>query len=881
MGTDSQQIRFRPLAGTQEALARPQLVRRCLEGSPATARLTLIVAPAGYGKTTLLQALKQHREAAGHRVAWLNCDERDKDPSILGDSISRALKHAGFGQRVALRRLGDLSGKMADLDEEITIVLDEFELASCESNDMALELLARSMPERLHLIAATRSMPKRNLVRLELDGCLRLIEAPSLRFNDAEARAFLVDVGSGARVEELIARAEGWPFVLQLLRLYAQQSSEGLPASRTPALPKSRVADYLASEVMSRFDPSLCVFAMETSLLPVITVEDAIAATGRDDAAALMHQLAPLSPIVTLDYEPLAVRFHPLFREYLQGELEKQGQAKVARQHERVALHYEHTDRVYEAIQCALSGGLADLAAGILERAGGIRYALTAGLTDARRALNLLPPQMIAKRLRLRLMAVGTMVLQERDDDAPRELAALEAELQEGRYTGQFDHVARIDLATAQSLVRYVETHCSLAEPQWNLLREATVRATTDSRDDPRLWIVPLVLEIALHLRQGSLEQAAPLIEAYVAVNERDGRFHTAPDAWTHDAAYQLARGQLDEAERTIGRAISTLMAREDQEEGQPAQFAHAVCGQIQYARGDIGGAVASFDRIRDDHSYAVFEVYAAKHAWRAMCDVAWGNIETGLRRLEHASSQAASRNLVHLAVLSDAIRRDLRASHSFEDEATLGPEVEPHHLLEAALGRKELPWLTRLWVVRSEITVLVAKDRQAEAIRVAEAFIHATSESSRRLLEAEAWLLLARACGSTDASVKARHAVGRALSLTAGTGAYRMFFDAGGGVLAFVGEWASSGAGATSAWAQCIADRMTPVDRLSWRQRAVLRELCRGYSNKEIARALRLSPETVKWHLKAIFEHFGLSSREAVIQAALRGVTAVSPRDS
>lgn len=852
-----------------------------MEGAPAGAPVTLIVAPAGYGKTTLLQALQSAYDAGGYRVAWLNCDERDGNPRIFGDSIAQALKHAGVAPRLALRRLEDLARRMTGVGESLALLIDEFELAACEANDLALERVARAAPENLRLIVAARSLPRRNFVRLELDGCLRLIDAASLRFTDAEARAFLDPAGPRESTGELIARAEGWPFALQLARLYSRRAPPDGHADPTPALPESRVAEYLANEVMSQFDASVRDFAIETSLLPVITVDDAIGATGRDDAAALLHQLEALSPIVTLERNPLRARFHSLFREYLRNELEKGGRAKVVQLHERVASMYEATQRIYEAVQCALEGGLIDLAASILVRAGGVRYALTAGLTDARRALNLLPPSAIANRLRLRLMAVGTMVLQERDDDAPRELAAVEAELQEGRFDGQLDEAARVDLATSRSLVRYVETHHSLAEPEWKLLHEATERAAEESRDDPRLWIVPLVLEIVLLLRQGSLERAAPLIQSYVAVNERDGRFHTSPDAWTHQANYELARGRLDEAEALAVRAAATLMGREGQQEGQPAQSAHAALGLIRYTRGDIEGALASFDRIRDDHSYAVFEVYAAKYPWRAMCDVALGNVETALRRLERASSQAASRNLVHLAVLSDAIRRDLRASHSFEseDEAALEPEVESHHLLEAALHSAELPWLTRTWLVRSEITTLIARERYRDAIGIAEAFIQAASGSSRRLLEAEAWLLLARASGSTEASTRARQAVARALSLTAGTGACRMFFDAGGGVLTFVGEWAASGAGAVSDWAQQIADRMTPADRLSWRQRAVLRELCRGYSNKEIARALRLSPETVKWHLKGIFDHFGLSTREAVISAATRSVASVSPR--
>jgi len=868
-----QDTKFRPLTGIHDALRRPGLVQRCMEGSPSDARLTLVVAPAGFGKTTLLGTLREAYEATGYRTVWLNCDELDQDPHTLGGSLARALKHAGIVLRGTLRGIEDISRKCTGLPYRLVIILDEFDAAANERHDSALENIARTAPDNLRIVVATRAQPKRNFVRLQLDGCLRLIDAASLRFTEDEAREFLSGMGSSDAVSELIARAEGWPFVLQLLRLYAQRQVQSGTIEPVLVLPESRIADYLASEVMSRLDPELRGFAIETSLLTSITVEDAIGATGRDDCAALLHRLEPLVPIVTLDHNPLSARFHPLFREYLRTELDKTGRAYVVRLHERVALQYANTQRIYQAVRCALAGGLTELAVSILERAGGIRYLISAGLTDARRVLNLLPRAAIERRLRLRLMSAGTMILQERDDDAPRELAIIEAELQEGRFEGQLDEIAKGDLATTQSLVRIAEVDHRLAQPEWETLHAATERAAEAARNDARLSIGPLLLESILLLRQGDLTRADPLIDAYIAINEHDGRFQTSSDARTYRGIYSLARGELDEAELTVSRAAAALLARDGHEEGQSAQTVHATMGQIRYLRNDIMGAATYFDRIRDDHAYVIFEAYAAKHVWRAQCDVALGNFEAALERLDRADKQAASRNLVHLAVLAGAMRREVQVTHQGDPLEQHPPEAldEVARLLDTALTGETLPWFTRTWVIRANIATAIAQERHTDAIHIAEGFIQTVSGSSRRLLEAEAWLLLARAAGSSDINPRVRAAVGRALLLTADTGAYRLFFDAGSSVLACVSEWATANSGPQSEWAGQIAARMTPVDRLSWRQRAVLRELCKGYSNKEIARVLRLSPETVKWYLKGIFDHFGLSSREAVIQAATR----------
>lgn len=857
-------------------MGRPHLVRHCIEGNPSGAKLTLIVAPAGFGKTTLLRELRATYDAEGFRTAWLNCDERDRDPRAFGESIACALQHAGVGLRGRLRTPEEVSRKCGGLPYQVALIIDEFDIAACDRHDAALESIARNAPENLRIVVAARSRPRRTFVTLELDGYVRLIDAALLRFSDNEARAFLEGLESAEMIADLVTRAEGWPFLLQLLRLHPKRRLESGSAARELVLPKSHISEYLASEIMTRLDEVLRSFIVETSLLPVINVEDAIGVTGRDDCAVLLRRLEPLVPIVTLDYNPLAARFHPLFRDYLRTELDARGHAFVLQLHERVAIQYERTQRVFEAVRCAVSGGLIDLAVAILERAGGVRYFLTGGLTAARRTLNLLPRTAIEKRLRLRLMAVGTFILHEGGNDAPRELAAIEAELQEGRFHGQLDEISEVDLETARSLVRLVEIDHSLMQPEWDALHEATLRAGEMARNDPRLWVVPLVLEINLLMRQGALPRAESLIDAYVSLSEHDGRFHTAPDAWVYRAMLDLARGELDEAELTAGRAVTTLLNRDGHEEGHVAQIAHALMGQIRYLRNDIRGAIAHFDTISGQDSYVTFEVYAAQHVWRALCDSALGDIESALERLEAARAQAADRGLPHLTILAEAVRSDLQWTYggSPQQHRSLAAADDVSQNLDRLLSADVLPWFTRGWLTRAKIAALVAQERHAEAVRVAEAFVTATSGSSRRLLKAEAWLLVARASGPTGPGARAQNAVTRALELTAGTGAYRLFHDAGANVMGCVCELARSGASPASEWAQQIVSKMTPLDRLSSRQRSVLQELIKGQSNKEIARVLQLSPETVKWYLKGIFEHFGVSTREAVVETAIRSST-------
>ena len=872
--------KFTPLTSGRDVMARPELLRQSMNGEPSAARLTLIVAPAGFGKTTLLREQRSAFESIGFRTVWLNCDDGDRDPGVFVDSVSNALQHAGIRLRRTPRSPEEISRQCEALPYRVALFIDDFDVVTSDPHDAALEAIARSAPANLALVVAARFLRTRPFVALELDGCVRLIDAALLRFSEREARAFLEGLASEETMSDLVARADGWPFVLQLLRMHALKRSQPGRAAGDIVLPASRISEYLASEVMSQLDDALREFVIETSLLPVVSLNDAIALTARDNCASLLRRLEALVPIVTLEHSPPVARFHPLFREHLRAELDARGQSVVIGLHERLACYYERTQRVAEAVQCAVSGGLIDRAVSILERAGGVRLVMSFGLTEARRTLQMLPKSAVEGRLRLRLMTIGTLILRGRDEDASRELAAIEAELQEGRFEGQIDEIASTDLAAARSLVEYVEIEHSTVRTEWDVLRDATQRAAEVSRNDPRLWVLPLTIEINLLLRQGSLPRAVPLIDTYVTVAEREKRSWTSPDAWLYRAMSHLAHGELDDAEWTAGRVVMTLRNRDGHEEGHTAQVAHAVMGQIRYLRNDIRGAIAHIDAIPTHLPYGTFDVYTTQHVWRALCNAATGDADTALDRLDTALVVAAERRLPHLSMLANAVRHELLETNSRElrTPQQSSTEHEPLVVDDEQLHDDAIPWVTRGWLARASVVALLARERHGEALRVAEAFVAATSGSSRRLLKAGAWLLVARACGPTESRIRTLDAVTSALSLAAETGAYRLFLDAGPEVIGWVCECAQSGAGGAAACARQIVSTLTPMDLLSSRQKAVLRELCKGRSNKEIARALRLSPETVKWYLKGIFERLGVTTRGAVVRAAFQ-IPSLAPR--
>jgi LuxR family maltose regulon positive regulatory protein len=187
----------------------------------------------------------------------------------------------------------------------------------------------------------------------------------------------------------------------------------------------------------------------------------------------------------------------------------------------------------------------------------------------------------------------------------------------------------------------------------------------------------------------------------------------------------------------------------------------------------------------------------------------------------------------------------------------------------EASFKGDAIAWQTRLWLTRATMTLALAEDRQVQALEAAQRFESLAAHSERRLLRAASALLTARAQACLGEQLPAREAVERALALTIDARAARPFLDAGAEVVGLVRQHARSGAHATARWAAQIVDNNACLELLTARQRDILELLALRRTTKEIARDLGLSPETVKHHLKIIFERLGVSSRDEAVATA------------
>jgi LuxR family maltose regulon positive regulatory protein len=281
-------------------VARPRLAERLYQEGGR--KVTLVSAPAGFGKTTLLGKWVKNQADKGRPVAWLTLDEDDNDParflSYLVTAIGRGTGEEEFGEGVlaALRlpeppRIEALTGalvnEVASLPGGLDLVLDDYHAIDSEGVHRIVTILLEHLPEGAHLIISSRVDPPLPLARLRVRGQMAELRAADLAFTEEEAVAFLRGVMeldlSSDDVASLEGRTEGWIAGLQLAALSMRDRDDVSGFVEDFSGSHRDVLDFLAEEVLSRQPAHVREFLLETSILGTLTGSLCDALIGRSD----------------------------------------------------------------------------------------------------------------------------------------------------------------------------------------------------------------------------------------------------------------------------------------------------------------------------------------------------------------------------------------------------------------------------------------------------------------------------------------------------------------------------------------------------------------------------------------------------------------------
>ncbi len=396
------QTKFRPPLPRSDLIHRPHLLAMLREAMTSH-RLTLLSAPAGYGKTTLLAAL--FHAFPSFPLTWLSLDEEDNDPTRFLAAVVAALHYlnpsCGTTAQMLLSSLPNpgaearrivgalINDVLKVFPDPFVLILDDVHLITEPLIFGALDYLLERMPPQMHLVVGTRHDPPLALARLRARGQVAELGLANLRFTDDEATLFLNEkLHLGLAPEDLTllqARTEGWPAGLRLLAASLERiaAPEERPAFVAQLAHTDRyVFDFLAEEVLDRQPPNVRTFLLETSILPELTVPLCNAVTGRGDAEAILMDLdrrnlfiTSVSPPVTGPAAhstswtpgPPVYRYHALFAGFLQQQLAQEMPERARDLHRRAA---EAQSDPFRAMRHYLVGKWWHEAAETIERIG-------------------------------------------------------------------------------------------------------------------------------------------------------------------------------------------------------------------------------------------------------------------------------------------------------------------------------------------------------------------------------------------------------------------------------------------------------------------------------------------------------------------------------
>jgi LuxR family transcriptional regulator, maltose regulon positive regulatory protein len=360
-------------------IRRVSLLDRLAGGDPR--RIVSVVAPPGYGKTTLLA---QWAERGDPDFAWVSLDERDNDPKVLLTYVAEALDAiepvggrvfhalASPGSSVPGSVVPRLGSAFASMTTPVVLVLDDVHLLRTTECRAALSVLADHVPTGSRLVLAGRAEPPLRVARLRAEGRILEIGPADLSLTCAEAGALLRGAGLelGADVvAELHRRTEGWPVGLYLAALYLREGGSLPDAASSFGGDDRLVSEYVEAEFLARIPQRQRVFLTRTAVLARMSGSLCETVLERPGSAAVLAELAQSNLLlVPLDRRGQWYRYHHLFRDMLLAELRRQEPALVPVLHRRAAQWFERNGLPEEALEHSMAAEDIDMAARLVEQ---------------------------------------------------------------------------------------------------------------------------------------------------------------------------------------------------------------------------------------------------------------------------------------------------------------------------------------------------------------------------------------------------------------------------------------------------------------------------------------------------------------------------------
>jgi LuxR family maltose regulon positive regulatory protein len=870
------------------AVRRSRLIERLNDGLHH--KLTLISAPAGFGKTTLLAEWLADCERP---AAWLSLDEGDNDLqrflTYLIAALQTIVANLGQGTLAMLQSpqlppteslLTTLVNDIASVPDHFTLVIDDYHVIDSRAVDYALTFLLDRLPPRLHMVIATREDPHLPLARLRVRDQLTEVRVADLRFTPGEAAAFLTQVMglalSSDDITALETRTEGWIAGLQLaaISLQGRPDTSSFITSFTGS--HHFVMDYLVEEVLRQQPEDVQTFLLRTSILDRLcgSLCDAVVphadTTGQDTLEFLEHANLFITP---LDDERHWYRYHHLFADLLRQRLHQQAtlsgdkQSGIAELHKRASVWYEEHGVELEAFQHAIAAHDIDRAAHLIG-GNGIPWHSRGAVTAILGWLDSLPPTVLDARPWLWWRHASLLLINGQTSGVEEKLDAAEAALfNRLGVDNEVDDEAR------------------------NLIGQiAAARAT--------LALTRYQSEIMLVQSRRALDYLPP-----------ENRSTRASAMWTLGVAYNL-NGDRAAARHAYTEALALSQMSEN---SFTILLATLGLANVQEADNQLHQAAETYQRILNMAGATPLPIASEAHLPLARICYEWNNLQAAESHARQSLELAGQfgQGIDRFVLCEVFLARVKLAQGDVDGAAILLAQASQSARQQSFVDRlAEIAAVQTLTFLRQGKLVAAAHLAEMHDLPLSQARVYLAQEDpSAALGRLEPWLRQVEAKGWADEQLRgmalqsialdahgdkewAAQTLSGALRLAEPGGFIRLFVDEGPPMSRLLSVLATQGImpdyigtllaafGAEKQQREGISrGRSVPsaqplVEPLSERELEVIHLIAQGCSNDEISTRLFIALDTVKGHNRKIFAKLQVQRRtEAVARARELGL--------
>ncbi len=870
--------KLRPPALPQKLVARPRLTQRIC------GPLTLLIAPSGFGKSTLLN---EWRQACGMPVAWLALDVDDNQPLRFWSAVTAALQtvYPNLGQDIQspLRALASAdvqevvvsltnaivrAGDSSDSPRHAALILDDYHYIRNQEIHASLQNWVERLPPTLQLVLSSHTKPPLALGHLRARGMVVDLSAEDLRFTVEEGIGYLSQHNRGypqpySEMQAIINRTEGWAAGLALATLALDQPGERPPSLTSFTGAHTYLREYFIESVLYRQPPSVQEFLLETAILKHLTGPLCDAVTGRDDGAEILAYLWQENLFLVRMEEPDWYRYHDLFAETLYHQLQRQLPAGIPRLHRRAAEWYRRQNAPDDAVYHLLAIDAWEEAASLIEDMVLRELEQFGDYSRLMRWLRQLPETVVQRHKTLLRVYARVAALDLSRMEVKQFLAHVEENL-----TVKAPGERNADEQSVLAEIHRIRQLGTTDDP-------GRAPAAPEGEHDDVWRMLDGLVTYARYVRRDAEKAESQARELYEMGRAR-GHLYVVLITAGGVAYYALLRGHLRRGEKVAREALQLAMAQRGKLP-ESASVPLTMLSRAYYERNQIAQAhqlllrAAEVDPNPNSSNMPIMEAIQ-----RAKIEFAQGEADAALATIQaarelqakHPSGMYRDRDLAVYQAWICLRQGDLTGAERLLAEVE-GAESHAFSVL-----------------IRAELAL--EQKRAAAAAQVLVDLIQRYPDGLYLESTLAARIVLARALFELHQINQARQAMGEAVRLAYPEALVRPFLDHACSAPLLTLVLFTSGlpteaqtflrqllrllAGSerpTKALPKAELEALSTAASITRREQQVLRLIASGMSNREIAAQLSFAESTAKTHLKNIYRKLGVNSRTRAIAQA------------